>query len=79
MMALICMDSCRALVKSVAADGPVMVTWANLHYLDFTLNWVEHVRECGIKSFLVGGNGRPYLAGVRLTLRLQMSFIASSA
>ena len=31
-----------------------MVTWANLHYLDFVLNWVEHVRMCGVKSFLVG-------------------------
>ena len=31
-----------------------MVTWANLHYLDFVLNWVEHVRACGIKAFLVG-------------------------
>ena len=45
---------CRALVKSVAPEGPVMVTWANLHYLDFVLNWVEHVRMCGVKSFLVG-------------------------
>ena len=31
-----------------------MVTWANLHYLDFVLNWVDHVRACGIKAFLVG-------------------------
>ena len=44
----------RELVKSVAPEGPVMVTWANLHYLDFVLNWVEHVRSCGIKAFLVG-------------------------
>ena len=52
-----CVDICvvnRELVKSVAPEGPVMVTWANLHYLDFVLNWVDHVRACGIKSFLVG-------------------------
>ena len=47
-------DVYRELVKSVAPEGPVMVTWANLHYLDFVLNWVDHVRACGIKAFLVG-------------------------
>ena len=44
----------RALVKSVAPHGPVMVTWANFHYLDFVLNWVEHMRQSRITSFLVG-------------------------
>lgn len=44
----------RALVQSIAPVGPVMVTWANFHYLDFVLNWVEHVKTCGIKAFLVG-------------------------
>ena len=31
-----------------------MVTWANLHYLDFVLNWVEHIKQTGVKSFMVG-------------------------
>ena len=44
----------RALVKGVAPHGPVMVTWANFHYLDFVLNWVEHIRKCRITSYLVG-------------------------
>ena len=31
-----------------------MVTWANFHYLDFTMNWVEHVKAAGISAYLVG-------------------------
>ena len=31
-----------------------MVTWANFHYLDFVLNWVEHIRKSRITSYLVG-------------------------
>jgi hypothetical protein len=31
-----------------------MVTWANFHYLDFVLNWVEHVHALGIRTYLVG-------------------------
>ena len=38
----------------MAPSGPVLVTWANLHYLDFVLNWVAHVRALGIQSYLVG-------------------------
>ena len=38
----------------MAPSGPVLVTWANLHYLDFVLNWVAHVRALGIRSYLVG-------------------------
>ena len=34
--------------------GPVVVTWANYHYLDFALNWVHHMRKTGCESFLVG-------------------------
>ena len=36
------------------ADDVVMVTWANWHYQDFVRNWVDHVREANITSFLVG-------------------------
>lgn len=31
-----------------------MVTWANFHYLDFTMNWVQHVKSAGISAYLVG-------------------------
>ena len=31
----------------------IMVTWANFHYQDFVINWVEHVKEVGVKSYLV--------------------------
>lgn len=44
----------RELVRRVAPQGPVLVTWANLHYLDFVLNWVAHVRALGVGAYLVG-------------------------
>jgi len=44
----------KDLVEHVAKDGTVVVTWANFHYLDFTENWVAHVREQGITNYLVG-------------------------
>ena len=31
-----------------------MVTWANMHYLDFVLSWAHHVRKLGIGAYLVG-------------------------
>lgn len=45
---------CREMVAKVAANGTVMVTWANFHYLDFTLNWVQHVQAANISAYLVG-------------------------
>lgn len=44
----------RERILEVAPSGPVMVTWANFHYLDFVLNWVAHVQALGIKAYLVG-------------------------
>ena len=41
----------------------IMVTWANFHYQDFVMNWVEHVKEVGVKSYLVG----PYVATLMLS------------
>ncbi len=41
------------MILEVAPQGPVMVTWANFHYLDFVLNWLAHVNALGIKP-LVG-------------------------
>jgi len=46
--------SCRKLIQRVAPEGTVMVTWANFHYLDFTLNWVQHVQAANISAYLVG-------------------------
>ena len=46
--------SCRQMVEKVASEGTVMVTWANFHYLDFTMNWVQHVRAANISAYLVG-------------------------
>lgn len=35
--------------------GFVFVTWANAHYTDFALSWVEHLRGCGLGDHLVIG------------------------
>lgn len=55
-------NGCRELVKGVVMKGrqegekgsPVVVTWANYHYLDFVLNWVYHMNKTGCQSYLVG-------------------------
>ncbi|GAB4813810.1 hypothetical protein N2152v2_000856 [Parachlorella kessleri] len=44
----------KELVSEVSEDNTVLVTWANFHYKDFVMNWVEHVQATGCKSFLVG-------------------------
>lgn len=44
----------RELVQQVAAQGTVIVTWANHHYLDFVLNWVHHLRQLDLHCWLVG-------------------------
>lgn len=42
-------------------QGAVVVTWANYHYKDFVMNWVEHLKETGCDTFLVGENKSPLL------------------
>jgi hypothetical protein len=42
------------MVKRIAQDGYLVVTWANYHYLGFTLSWVEHVKACGVTGYTVG-------------------------
>ena len=49
-----CAVLCRELVASVAQDNVVVVTWANYHYRDFVMNWVEHLRATGCTAFIVG-------------------------
>lgn len=44
----------RDLARSHARDGIIIVTWANYHFFDFVLNWVEHMQRHGIKNYLVG-------------------------
>jgi len=44
----------KEMVKRIAKDNMVMVTWANFHYLDFTINWVYHVKKLGIENYMVG-------------------------
>ena len=44
----------KELVNFVVEENTVLVTWANFHYLDFAVNWVEKVRACGINNYLVG-------------------------
>ena len=56
------MCNCREYVeKTVFKDypdpakrPPVVVTWANYHYLDFVLNWVHHIQKTGCNTFIVG-------------------------
>ena len=48
-------------MQSVASDNMVMVTWANFHYLDFTMNWVRHVQAVNISSYLVGAMNKQQL------------------
>ncbi len=38
----------------MAINNTVMVTWANFHYLDFVMNWVQHVQATGCTAYLVG-------------------------
>ena len=53
------------LVRSVAKDNLVMVTWANFHYLDFVMNWVGHLRELGVSNYIVGAMDDKMLDALR--------------
>jgi hypothetical protein len=44
----------REMVQRIAQDGYLVVTWANYHYLGFTLSWVEHVKAVGVTGYTVG-------------------------
>ncbi|KAL4450568.1 hypothetical protein ABPG77_000924 [Micractinium sp. CCAP 211/92] len=44
----------KDMVARVAQDRMVLVTWANFHYRDFVMNWVEHLRAVGCNAFIVG-------------------------
>lgn len=49
------MPALREAVKCLVDDhNTIMVTWANHHYLDFVLTWVEHIKSVGVTAYLVG-------------------------
>lgn len=43
-----------------------MATFGNFHYLDFILNWVEHVKELGIDAYVVGAMDNDLLKELHL-------------
>jgi hypothetical protein len=44
----------KSLVNRVAVNKTMIVTWANVHYLDFARNFANHMRRLGITNFLIG-------------------------
>ena len=46
----------RERIQKVAAerDGVVMVTWANFKYLDFAMNWLAHMQNIGVTTYMIG-------------------------
>jgi len=44
----------RELIERIAVDGAIIVTWANNHYFDFAMNFVEHLEKLGVKNYIVG-------------------------
>jgi hypothetical protein len=44
----------RMAKSSNGKTAPLVVTWANFHYKDFVMNWVEHLQATGCKNYLVG-------------------------
>ena len=45
----------KDLVQQHASEaGIIIVTWANLHFTDFVLNWVHHLDSIGVTAYLVG-------------------------
>jgi len=42
------------LIERIAIDRAIIVTWANFHYFDFAMNWVNHLEALGVKNYIVG-------------------------
>eukprot|EP00854_Cymbomonas_tetramitiformis_P006653 gene6653-7967_t len=51
----------KELVKDIAIDNAVIVTWANNHYYDFAKNFAAHMRDLGITNFLIGAMDKQLL------------------
>lgn len=58
------LPACRENVHRVAKDGYLFVTWANHHYTDFALTWVQHMRMQNITNFMVGAMDDKILASM---------------
>ena len=50
----------------MAEGNVVLVTWANYHYRDFVINWVEHLQAVGCNAFIVGerGSGEAWISAL---------------
>ena len=48
------MLDCRERVAGIANGGAILVTWANHHYLDFAVNWLKHMHQLNITSYMIG-------------------------
>lgn len=44
----------KELVRNHSAGNLIFVTCASWGYLDFALNWVNHLRNAGVHNFLIG-------------------------
>jgi len=51
----------KDLVRRVAINNTLVVTWANAHYADFAANFVNHMRRLKITNFLVGAMDKELL------------------
>jgi hypothetical protein len=58
------LSACRENVHRVAKDGYLFVTWANHHYTDFALTWVQHMKMQNITNFMVGAMDDKILASL---------------
>jgi hypothetical protein len=58
------LPACRENVQRVAKDGYLFVTWANHHYTDFALTWVQHMKMQNITNFMVGAMDDKILASL---------------
>jgi hypothetical protein len=56
--------ACRENVHRVAKDGYLFVTWANHHYTDFALTWVQHMKMQNMTNFMVGAMDDKILASL---------------
>ncbi|KAK3273294.1 hypothetical protein CYMTET_18457 [Cymbomonas tetramitiformis] len=46
-------------VRRVAVNNTVIVTWANIHYVEFVSNFLSHLRVLNLTNVLVGAMDKP--------------------
>jgi hypothetical protein len=52
----------RENVHKLAKDGYLFVTFANHHYTDFAMSWVNRLKLLGLSNYLVGAMDDDILA-----------------